>query len=106
MFVLSRASYKIVVNAFCSAYYHSPSGVSSTTQASVSAIARLPNLSAERADAEAAQRKPDSLLSCRGGDAMSMERANDLARQCTELVREGNDFPAIWSRLLKGHTLI
>ena len=37
---------------------------------------------------------------------MSMERANDLARQCTELVREGNDFPAIWSRLLKGHTLI
>jgi hypothetical protein len=24
---------------------------------------------------------------------MSKERATDLARQCTELVRKGNDFP-------------
>jgi hypothetical protein len=34
------------------------------------------------------------------------ERANDLARQCTELVRKGNDFPTIWSALLKSHTLV
>jgi hypothetical protein len=37
---------------------------------------------------------------------MSMERANDLARQCTELIRKGNDFPTIWSTLLKSHTLV
>ncbi len=37
---------------------------------------------------------------------MSKERASDLARQCTELVRNGRDFPAIWSTLLKSHTLV
>jgi len=37
---------------------------------------------------------------------MSNERANDLARQCTELVRRGNDFPTVWSTLLKSHTLV
>ena len=37
---------------------------------------------------------------------MSKERAGDLARQCTELVRKGNDFPSVWSTLLKSHVLI
>ena len=37
---------------------------------------------------------------------MSNERANDLARQCTELVRRGSDFFAVWSAVLKSHTLV
>ena len=37
---------------------------------------------------------------------MSKERANDLARQCTGLVRKGNDFATVWATLLKGHTLV
>jgi hypothetical protein len=37
---------------------------------------------------------------------MSSERANDLARLCTDAVHEGADFPAVWSKLLKGHPLI
>lgn len=37
---------------------------------------------------------------------MSRERANDLARLCTEVVRKGDDFPTIWQTLLKGHPLV
>jgi hypothetical protein len=37
---------------------------------------------------------------------MSRERARDLARQCTDTVRKGNDFPVVWSTLLKSHTLV
>lgn len=37
---------------------------------------------------------------------MSSERANDLARLCTDAVHEGADFPTIWSTLLKGHPLV
>ena len=37
---------------------------------------------------------------------MSKERASDLARQCTELVRKGNEFSTVWSTLLKSHTLV
>ena len=37
---------------------------------------------------------------------MSKERASDLARQCTELVRNGNGFPTVWSTLLKSHILV
>jgi hypothetical protein len=37
---------------------------------------------------------------------MSSERASELARQCTELVRQGNDFPTVWSALLKSHVLV
>ena len=37
---------------------------------------------------------------------MSKEKANDLARQCTEFVRKGNDFSAVWSTLLRSHTLV
>src|SRR5262249_46764835 len=37
---------------------------------------------------------------------MSKERASDLARQCTELVRKGNDFTTIWSTLLRRHLLV
>jgi hypothetical protein len=37
---------------------------------------------------------------------MSKERAGDLARHCTELVRKGNDFTTVWSTLLKDHTLV
>jgi hypothetical protein len=41
-----------------------------------------------------------------GRAEMSKERAGDLARQCTELVRRGNDFPKVWSILLKSHVLV
>ena len=37
---------------------------------------------------------------------MSKERANDLARHCTDLVRKGTDFTTVWSTLLKDHTLV
>jgi hypothetical protein len=37
---------------------------------------------------------------------MSRERARDLALQCTELARNGNDFPNIWTALLKRHPLV
>jgi hypothetical protein len=37
---------------------------------------------------------------------MSRERASDLTRQCTELVRKGNEFPTVWSTLLKSHALV
>ena len=37
---------------------------------------------------------------------MSKERASDLARLCTELVRKGNDFPTVWSALLKTNSLV
>jgi hypothetical protein len=37
---------------------------------------------------------------------MSKERASDLARQCTELVRKGNDLTTIWSTLLRRHLLV
>jgi hypothetical protein len=37
---------------------------------------------------------------------MSIERSRDLARLCTELVRNGNDFPTVWNTLLKGHALV
>ena len=37
---------------------------------------------------------------------MPTERANDLAHQCTELVRRGTDFSTVWSALLKNHTLV
>lgn len=37
---------------------------------------------------------------------MPTERAIDLAQACTELVRQGKDFPAIWATVLKSHTLV
>jgi hypothetical protein len=37
---------------------------------------------------------------------MSKERADDLARLCTDAVRKGNDFPTIWDPLLKRHPLV
>ena len=37
---------------------------------------------------------------------MTQERAHDLAQQCTELVRGGNDFPDIWTTMLKRHPLV
>jgi hypothetical protein len=37
---------------------------------------------------------------------MSKERAHDLAQQCTELIRAGDDFPTIWTTLLKLHPLV
>jgi hypothetical protein len=41
-----------------------------------------------------------------GAVKMSTERASDLARHCTELVRKGDNFTTVWSTLLKGHTLV
>ena len=37
---------------------------------------------------------------------MRNERAIDLARACTDLVRGGNDFPTIWGTRLKSHPLV
>jgi len=37
---------------------------------------------------------------------MSKERAGDLARHCTDLVRKGYSFPTVWSTLLKTHVLV
>jgi hypothetical protein len=37
---------------------------------------------------------------------MSRERLNDLAQLCTDLIRKGNDFPTVWSTVLKGHALV
>lgn len=37
---------------------------------------------------------------------MSKERANDLARKCTELLRKGSSFPDVWSAVLKRHALV
>jgi hypothetical protein len=37
---------------------------------------------------------------------MSKEKANDLARKCTELVRQGKDFPTVWGAILKSHPLV
>jgi len=36
---------------------------------------------------------------------MSKERSFDLAQLCTELVRKGNDFPTIWTTVLKSNPL-
>jgi len=37
---------------------------------------------------------------------MSKERAHDLAQQCTDLVRNGNDFPTVWHTVLKRNALV
>ena len=34
------------------------------------------------------------------------ERADDLARLCTEVVRKGEDFPTVWQTPLKSHPLV
>ena len=44
-------------------------------------------------------------LKIEGAVEMSNERASDLARHCTELVRKGNDFTTVWSTA-QGHTLV
>jgi len=37
---------------------------------------------------------------------MSFERSRDLAQHCIELARNGNDFPTVWSTVLKRHALV
>jgi hypothetical protein len=37
---------------------------------------------------------------------MSLERAQDLAALCTELMRKGNDFPTVWNTVLKRNALV
>ena len=38
---------------------------------------------------------------------MFKERARDLVRLCSnELVRKGNDFPTVWSTVLKSNALV
>lgn len=37
---------------------------------------------------------------------MLNERAVDLARACTDLMRKGNDFPTVWATRLKNHPLV
>ena len=34
------------------------------------------------------------------------EKPVDLARNCTDMVRGGNDFPTIWTSRLKDHPLV
>ena len=38
--------------------------------------------------------------------SVAKERAYDLAQLCTELVRKGNDFPTVWTTVLKGNALV
>ena len=37
---------------------------------------------------------------------MSQERSRDLAALCTELVRKGDDFPTVWTTVLKLNVLV
>ena len=37
---------------------------------------------------------------------MVNERAGDLAAFCTELMRKGEDFPTVWTSVLKSHALV
>ena len=37
---------------------------------------------------------------------MPNERADDLARQCTDMVRKGESFPMVWHSSLKAHPLV
>jgi hypothetical protein len=37
---------------------------------------------------------------------MSQERAIDLARLCTDVVRKGETFPTVWHSMLKRHPLV
>jgi hypothetical protein len=37
---------------------------------------------------------------------MSQERSRDLAALCTELVRKGDDFPTVWTTVLKVNVLV
>jgi len=37
---------------------------------------------------------------------MPKKRAHDLAILCTELVRKGEDFPTVWTSVLKSHPLV
>jgi hypothetical protein len=37
---------------------------------------------------------------------MSKERANDLARLCTDVMRKGEDFPTVWQTLLTSNPLV
>jgi hypothetical protein len=37
---------------------------------------------------------------------MVTERADDLARLCTNVVHKGEDFPTVWQTLLKCHPLV
>jgi hypothetical protein len=34
------------------------------------------------------------------------ENARDLAESCTQLVRQGKDFPTVWGMMLKDHGLV
>jgi hypothetical protein len=43
---------------------------------------------------------------CMTDISMAEERAHDLARQCTELARKGEDFPTIWMTVLKINALV
>ena len=37
---------------------------------------------------------------------MSKERTHDLVLLCNELMRKGNDFPTVWSTVLKSNALV
>ncbi|HEY2528567.1 MAG TPA: hypothetical protein VGJ20_11580 [Xanthobacteraceae bacterium] len=37
---------------------------------------------------------------------MSQERSHDLAALCTDLVRKGEDFPTVWTTVLKRNALV
>src|SRR5271169_5367943 len=123
-------SHKIIAIASCRAYNFLPH-VGDTTQVLVSAaMLILPHHKTAPSDPEPTKTlpsafdtawrvlrgsiDPDQTSGAEGafdstidGEAdMSRERASDLARQCTELVRTGKDFPTVWSTVLKSHALV
>jgi hypothetical protein len=53
-----------------------------------------------------ASQQTDNALCPANERMMSRERAHDLALQCTELVRKGNDFPTVWATVLKSNALV
>ena len=87
MFRMKRGITKIFATISCRAYNHKLQ-IRDTSQAS---------------DGNGRWR---NVLRSNGAVEMSNERASDLARHCTELVRKGNDFTTVWSTLLKDHTLV
>jgi hypothetical protein len=87
MFCMKRGITKIFATLCCRAYNYELQ-IGETPQAS---------------EGDSWRRK---VLRSSGAVEMSKERASDLARHCTELVRKGNDFTTVWSALLKDHTLV
>lgn len=120
MFLSHHRSHKIVAGKSYCAYYcfckstgssANERGDVNTTTPQVTALdlkATQRRASTSGAAIEQRQRRSKCLnySTLKGRLDVSNERANDLARYCTLLVRKGNDFPTIWSAFLKTHSLV